>query len=294
MLTEKQIAVRQTGVGSSEVAAALGLSKWTSRLELYRRKVGELPPQDETMAMRFGHAVEPFILSEYERERDVTLVRSPDTMRKGILLAHLDGWLPNQLVVNAKTARSRLGWGEPGSAEMPVDYLLQETAEMIIADVRIAHVPVLFFGSAIEVYELKLDNELAQMIMAGVDDFWSRVLQHDPPPPGTLAEINERWPISIARRVELPPNVARQWHELIATKTHLAALESDAERMEAQIKLAMGDAEVATIDGMIAATWKTPKPARVLNQTLLRAEHPELAAQYEIERHAGRRFLLKG
>jgi len=294
MLTEKQIAVRKTGVGSSEVAAALGMSKWKSRLELYRQKIGEAPAQDDTMAMRFGHAVEPFILTEYERERDVTLVRSPETMRKGIMLAHVDGWLPGELVVNAKTARSRLGWGEPGSAEIPVDYLLQETAEMIVADVRVAHVPVLFFGSSIETYELKLDDELAQMVMAGVQEFWQHVEARDPPPPSTLAEVNQRWPKSVARTVELPPNVALQIYELIECKNHQAALATQEELIETKIKLAMGDAEVATADGIIAATWKTAKPSNVFDLKLFEQEQPDLAARYRTERAASRRFLVKG
>lgn len=292
-LSREQIERRQLGVGASEVAAALGLSKWKSPLELYAEKIGDAAPTDDTLAMRFGHAAEPFILDEYERERGVKLIRSPDTLRNGVMLCHLDAWIPGQLVVNAKTARSRVAWGEPGTADVPTDYLLQEHAEMMLAGVGVAHLPVLFFGSAIEVYEVPLDVELADMIKRGVAKFWDHVQRREPPSPTTLAEVNMRWPLSTVRTIELPPNVANEVELLTVCRSKIAEYEADAETAEARLKMFMGDAECATVDGVPTISWRTAKAARVFDAKRFKAEHPEIACEYEVERAPSRRFLVK-
>jgi hypothetical protein len=44
-------------------------------IEAWRRSIGELPPIEETYAMRLGSFVEPFMVSEYERVAGVTIER---------------------------------------------------------------------------------------------------------------------------------------------------------------------------------------------------------------------------
>jgi predicted phage-related endonuclease len=291
-LTPEQIARRRLGIGASEVAAALGLSHWKSPLQLYEQKVNGTISEDK-IEYRIGHALEPVILDEYESKTGTKLERSPDTLIAAPMLCHLDAWVPGRLVVNAKTSRTRQGWGDPGSADVPVDYLLQEHAEMMIAGVGVAHIPVLFAGSQFEVYEIPFDAELGEMIKRGVAAFWHRVETRDPPPPTTLAEANLRWKVSQAIKVELAPNVASACHRLAQINAQMSALEEEAKRCEAMVKTQMGEAEIATVNGREVATWKTAKAARALDSKRLKVEMPELYAQYEIERAAARRFLLK-
>ncbi|WP_157272098.1 YqaJ viral recombinase family protein [Azohydromonas aeria] len=161
MLTEAQKALRRTGVGASECAAALGLSPYQTRFELYQVKRGEASESSDNLAMRFGLAVEPFILSEFQRAHpDDLLVVAPDTMRRGRLFAHLDAWLPGVLNVQAKTARTRQGWGESGSPDIPQHYLLQVQHEMLLAGVDVSFVPVLFGGADYDEFVVEADREL--------------------------------------------------------------------------------------------------------------------------------------
>ena len=43
---------REGGIGASEVAAVVGLSKWDSPYSLFLRKTGQVPPIEENDAMR--------------------------------------------------------------------------------------------------------------------------------------------------------------------------------------------------------------------------------------------------
>jgi hypothetical protein len=60
------------------------------------------------------------MLSEFQRAHtDDVLVVAPDTMRRGRMLAHLAAWVPGIFTGQAKTARTRQGWGESGSPNIP-------------------------------------------------------------------------------------------------------------------------------------------------------------------------------
>ena len=66
-LTYKEwLSVRKSGLGGSDIAAALGLSPWKSALELWQEKVsGQSQPQQENEAMIWGRIMEPIIAREF-------------------------------------------------------------------------------------------------------------------------------------------------------------------------------------------------------------------------------------
>lgn len=292
-LTAQQIARRRDGIGASEVAAALGLSKWKTPLQLYLEKRGECPPIAQTTAMRFGHAAEPFILDEYELERGVRLVRAPDTITRGVMLCHLDAWVPGELVVNAKTARSREEWGEPGTDEVPKEYVVQEQAEMLLAGVKLAHVPVLFRGAEIETFEIPFDAELADMIDEGVAKFWERVLKGNAPDPTTPDDIRLRWPSSTSIAREATIEVVAAVDLLAQAKEAKKAAEAKEAEYAAVVQTFMEDAGVLTYDGQTLATWKQNKPGSKLDIDAMTAAHPAIVAHFTKPKVGARPLLVK-
>jgi predicted phage-related endonuclease len=190
-LTAEQKAVRFEGVGASETAAALGLSRYQTQAELWAIKTRRVAPPDDEAIFRLGHIVEPFILDEWARDHAhlaPALMPHPPMLRRGRMLANLDAMaaleLPTQsvIVVEAKQRGSRDGFGEAGSSDVPDEIMLQVTQQMSLAGLAVAHVPVLFVRPPIVTYEVSFDPELAEMIEAGVERFWWHV-EHDTPPP---------------------------------------------------------------------------------------------------------------
>jgi putative phage-type endonuclease len=288
-------ALRLTGIGGSDCAAALGLSPWKSPLQLYLEKVGDAPPVVESEPMRFGTLLEPIVLAEYQRRVGMPVLAAEparhDVYR--FMLAHYDGIRQDGRIVEAKTARSDQGWGDEGTDDVPQAYLLQVTHYMIVSESDIADLAVLFGGNELRIYTLHRKPELAALVIEGERQFWQSVEQREPPSPQTLAEINLRWRESQARTIELAPNVAEACRRLAATRDTIAEAEGEAEKCEAQIKFAMADADTGTIDGVPAVTWKQAKPTRHFDLKGFRAASPDLAAEYDVERPGSRRFLLK-
>ncbi|WP_028998134.1 YqaJ viral recombinase family nuclease [Azohydromonas australica] len=296
MLSEAQKALRRTGVGASECAAALGLSPYQTRFELYQVKRGEAPEPEENLAMRFGLAAEPFILSEFQRAHpDDLLVVAPDTMRRGRLLAHLDAWVPGLYSVQAKTARTRQGWGESGSPDVPLHYLLQVQQELLLAGVDVSFVPVLFGGADYDEFVVEADRELQQLIEDGIAEFWVLVERGEPPEPVTLDDMLARFGhASRADLVMADTDVLRAVHELRAIRAQRERLDAAEAALKARLMGVLGEADtLVDTTGHALATWRAVKPARRFDAAAFEAAHPELYREFLRTGEPSRQFRLK-
>lgn len=91
---EEWLALRRRGIGGSDVAAILGLSKWHSPLDVYRDKIGEGADQPDSPAMEWGRRLEPVIREKYAEATGLA-VEKPDLMLISgdhpYMVADLDG-----------------------------------------------------------------------------------------------------------------------------------------------------------------------------------------------------------
>jgi putative phage-type endonuclease len=296
-LTPEQHAARRDGVGASEVAVALGLSPYMTPLALYQIKRGEIAPAEETLPMRYGNHVESFVLGEFLRNHPTfELVVAPPTLRRGPMLAHLDALIPSQANVQVKTARTRQGWGDSGSPDIPMHYVLQVQAEMLLASVRVSFVPTLFGGADYDEFVVEADTELQDMIETGVHEFWQRVQSGEPPEPVTVEDAVARWGrSSITDRVMADQTVLTAVEAMRAARETIKAAEAIEEASKAIVLRALGERDTLVgPDGKTIATWKAQAGAKRFDAALFRTEHPELAAAFTTVGEPYRKFLLKG
>lgn len=107
---------RKKGIGGSDVAAILGLSKWSTPFQVYADKRGEAEERAQSMGMLIGTVLEPWILEEYERQTESQVERVGKILydkEYPFLLATVDGMLPDR-IVECKTARDNKDWGDAG------------------------------------------------------------------------------------------------------------------------------------------------------------------------------------
>jgi putative phage-type endonuclease len=297
-LTVKQLAERRTGVGASDVAAALGLSPFCTPLKLYQQKRGEIEPDEENLPMRYGNHVEPFVLREFAlKHPQFEIVASPDTMRhaNGVMLAHLDAWMPKKANVQVKTARTREGWGDSGSADVPLSYLLQVQAEMMVANLPVSWVPTLFGGADYDEFVVEADRELQEMIEAGVMGFWQRVKDGEPPEPVTVDDAIERWGSkSTAAKVVATDVVVNAITNLKQAKAAVNQAQEDEDGFKVIVLKALGESDtLVDVDGKVLATWRATAAPRRFDLESFKAEHANLHAQFLKEGQPSRRLLLK-
>lgn len=287
---------RRLGIGGSDCAAALGLSKWTSPLELYADKLGEGEPKQENDAMRFGTLLEPIVREEAQRRLGRTIVYGQPPVVSPLypwMRVNLDGRISDTVIFEAKTARSDAGWGDPGTDDIPQDYVLQNQHAMIVTGAVLVEVAVLIAGSDFRLYRQQHNPALAELIIEGERAFWQCVQTRTPPDPTTLQEINLRWRQAESRSIELSPEGAAAVRRLAEIRERIKELEAEGEQCEKAIKNELREADVATADGVIAVTWKQAKPSRAVDWKRIEAEHPALVAQYVAEKPGSRRFLIK-
>lgn len=158
-------AARANGIGGSEIAAVLGLSPYESRFSLWHRKKGLIGPVEESEEMYWGKEHEPAICRRFAREHpelDVTPAPTYCHPDRPWQIANPDRHAGPDLF-EAKTARDAEGWGEQGTAQIPVHYRAQCLHYMDVTGARRCWVGVLIAGS--EYREYVVDYDPADALM---------------------------------------------------------------------------------------------------------------------------------
>ena len=170
---------RLTGLGGSDAPAALGISPWRTPYDLYLEKTGQGSAVIETEPMLWGTLLEPVIVGEYLRRTGRSFLAQEEMLRHPSypwMIAHLDGAVYDPLkprILEVKTARDGRGWGEPGSDEIPLHYLVQMHHYLVVSGAVVADLAVLIGGSDFRVYEIRADAAIAGQLVEREAEFGS-------------------------------------------------------------------------------------------------------------------------
>jgi putative phage-type endonuclease len=294
---ESWLLERRKGIGGSDAAAVLGLSKWKTPLQVYLEKRGELVSTPDNESMLWGRALEPVIRQQYA-ERTGRVVRVPESIithqKYAFMIANLDGVTDDLRVVEVKTARSGQDWGEPGSDEVPQSYLLQVQHYMAVTGLKVADIAVLIGGSDFRIYEVLADQELQDMLIAGEAEFWQRVVDCNPPEPVSLADVHAKFGrISNCSSIEASSEVMAALDIIKAIKEQIKEMEASEEKAKAIVMKELGHADTLTYGGQTIATWKLAKPAKRFDSAALKAAHSAIYEQFIKAGDPIRRFIIK-
>lgn len=188
-------ALRAGGIGASEIAAVVGLSRWDSPFSLWHVKKGNLPGRPTLSHMRWGQRLEPVVLEwwleqhpEYEaeaspgtfahNERDWQRC-NPDALlwRAG----EKENTFPTALY-EGKISRFGDGFGKSGTDEIPLAYRCQVQHSLDVFGLRFAHLAVLIGGSEAREYTIEADPEDQAHLRTKGAAFWASVMEADEPP----------------------------------------------------------------------------------------------------------------
>jgi len=292
---EEWLALRRTGVGGSDIAALLGMDKYTSPYELYLDKRGELPeiPRSEALerAAMWGHLHEPLIAARFAevhgvKTRRVGLIRHESEPWR---LANLDRQVagcpdgPCLLEIKNRSAWKAGDWGPSGDPDgVPDTEALQTHWYLSVTGYRHAHVGVLINGNDDRYYRVEADEELAADVTGMARSFWQRVLDGNPPPvdgSGAVTDLMATlWQAEPGAEVVIDrAQVAPLLLERDRIATEAETLKSRAAEVSNQLALLLGEAEAAVWDG---ETLFTRKQNGTFASKRFEAAHPDLAAKY--------------
>ena len=287
---------RTKGIGGSDVAAICGVSPWKTPLQIYLEKIGEAAGSPDNPAMAYGRMIEPVIRQWYEQHTgQAVAVPGPlQHPRYSYLIAHLDGLTPDR-VVEIKTARSSVDWGDPGSDQVPVYYQTQVQFYMMLAGRPITDLPVSFHGTAPEIYTIREDAEIQEVLLEMCVKFWESVQKRHPPAAVNMADITALYGRkSMAAQVLASAEVEAAVQLYAGLQRRAKSLDAEQEAVKFQILQALGEADTLIgLDGASLCTWKKSKDSTKFDEKRFQAEQPELFQKYLVDKPGSRRFLIK-
>ncbi|AOJ92234.1 MULTISPECIES: YqaJ viral recombinase family nuclease [Burkholderia] len=300
------LAVRRTGIGGSDAAAAVGLNPYMSALELWLDKTGRadgLPrpdPDDTTSPTYWGTLLEPIVAASYTKQTGNRVRRVNAVLRHPsipFMLANIDREIvgvPDVQILECKTAGefgARL-WreGVPEYVQIQVQHQLAVTGKTA------AHVAVLLCGQALEVHRIERDDALIGRLVELEARFW-RFVETDTPPPADGSESADR-----ALRHLYPgnggivdftddPRLSAVFADLVAVRAEIETRQQLEAQFKQTIQQAMGDANRAVFQTG-AVSFKRSKDSSGVDLARLLADHPEFETQYAISKPGSRRFLV--
>lgn len=271
---------RAEGLGGSDIAAIMGLSKWSTPLDVYERKLGLARDSEESQAMKWGTLLEPVVRAEFLKERSNLTCQENvccESKKTPILRASLDGFLSDGSLLEVKTARFGDDWGEPGTDQIPTHYLTQVMHYLGVTDAKKCYVAVLIGGSDYREYIVERDEEMIEQMQDFALVWWNKhVIPQVPPAPVSYSEAQKVWRKARVESVEASPEV----RNALVNLKRVQADKKEIEKAEANLKLeiaeALKDRETLMNDGRVLATWKTQETKRI-DTDALKKLYPEIA-----------------
>jgi len=296
---EEWLAVRNRGIGGSDAAAILGLNRFKSPLQVYLEKRGEAEPDDLSGNERvyWGNRLEALVADEYEKRTGRKVRRVNAVLqhpRHPWMLASLDrDVVAGDRILEVKTTAGGEDWGEEGTDQVPVHYLIQAMHYLAVTGASVCDLAVLISGRNFRVYQILRDNDLIETMIEQEQEFWQNVQDGNPPPPRSLEDVNRLFPRSAEDAAALADAVTEQRCASLATlMAESKSIESQIESLRVLIQAEIGTAStLVNPAGEILATWKSQKTARFDTKKFSR-DYPILDEQYRVTAES-RRFLLK-
>lgn len=302
-LTPQQRIERRAGLGASDAAAAIGLSKWQTPLQLYLEKIGQAPPDkdEDALHLEIGSALEPMIIERFARKQRIQVI---DRQRKFVdptwekRWATADGIAANDGAwVEAKSVgiADPTEWGdELEDGAVPMIYYIQNQHSLACSGAPYAWLPVVMLNRQFRIYRIQRDEELIALMTKQEREFMRLVEARIPPPPVDLDDAKLMWPSHREnKRVDADEQMAGVVAALKDSKVRAKALEEAQEDMKLRIQKHMGDAAELVFCGKTICTWKQAKASQKFDEDRFATDQPVLYRQYLKDVPGSRRMLTK-
>lgn len=279
---EKWLAARRTyGIGSSDVPAILGISRFQSALSLYHEKKGLRDPSpayeeharwgqilEEPIAQRFYHETKrpiynpnedgtfkilrrtdkPFMIASVDR---IQVADPLNAAAQGFIVdpAMKPAPAPGMGVLEIKNAHlmMRDEWqGEGANNAPPVEYQVQLQHQLAVTGALWGSIAALIGGVIFLWADLPRDQELIDRLIEMETEFMGRLESSNPPAADgseSSREVLRRlYPKDNGELITLGPEALEWHHELQAAKETLKAAKAQEDRYSNLLRQAIGEA----------------------------------------------------
>lgn len=303
---KKWLAQRTAGIGASEIGTLMGVSKWDTPYQLWRRKRGLDGPKETSSLMLIGTLCEDAVARYFEIETGKKIIKSS---AGDILYVH-----PQKEYL--RVTPDRLYWIDPEGGHRPKNKGILEckTSQMDIDPDAIP--PQYFCQVQYQMGVMQKDHAALAWLTRG-RDFGYRYLEFDPDFFASMVEVADRFwnecviggkepdPVcsddvlmkyagpQYGKTVEAGDQILETYSRLKEVRAERMAKEKEEDELLEVMKVFCSDAEAITYAGQVLATWKQGKDGSRFDKTAFERENPELYAKYVKQVAGSRRFSLK-
>lgn len=270
-LTPEQLRMRLSGIGASELGAVLGLDPYRTDYAVWLSKTGQAEDTPSSIAARRGQCLEPLVAEFYaehqaEQGLSVTVTHHGRTLRhpeQVCILATPDylvaGDVEGLLEIKTRTFRSKTGFGDAGSDEVPDTVQLQVQQQLLVTGESRCEVAVLI-DDELKLYTVLANPDLQALILERVPAWWQRHIVEGIAPDVDGSEAAARHLRATLRQIRPEPRTGTDAEEalmrdLTDINARLRDLEGKKSLVTQQLMLATGeDAGILTPAGKFAWT----------------------------------------
>ena len=308
LIPEDEAYDRTKFLGGSNAAAVMGLGAYgNTPLTCYLAKIGEgaeeIDPKRELFLQRRKRWEGPIIeMLREEFDAEIVGVNRRYRDREHAFLAaeidfewrDVDGSIQNGEIktVSPFAFGERDGWGEAGSADIPVHYAAQVMAGLGLTGRQTCIVAAMVGLDSMIFYRIERDDETIAALREKMVSFWvNNVLPRVPPEPISYEDCLKLTLRMRGKPVEINDHVAARLEQLRGLRADAKVNEGDQDQIKFEIldyirkawalapDVEIGDNAVLLRGGQKIATFNAQVTNRI-DSDRLRQEKPEIAVEF--------------
>jgi putative phage-type endonuclease len=278
--------MRKTGIGGSDAAVVLGISKWKSPWDLWLEKTGQVEIEDfSNDYIEAGNRLEP-VIADWFCDKTGKKVRRCGMLRSKEypwMLADVDRLIVGEnAILECKTAAQWKGeeWSEDN---LPDAYYLQVQHYLAVGGYDKAYIAVLIGGHKFVWKEIPRNDDDIAVIIEKEEQFWKKnvIEKALPDADGSTAcakAISLYYEGGGTEAVELDGEYDLLCRDLKALKEDVKKLELAIATKENKLKIALGNGEFGR-SAKYNVYFKT-KNRTAFNSKQFEKDYPELYEKY--------------
>lgn len=280
-LSESELKERINYIGASECAAALGVSRWKSMLQLWAEKTQNIDIEDLSNKIHIwvGNEMEEPIARRFAKESGLDVRRVNDAIIHkdyNFIRVHLDRKIVGEdsfLEIKTASAFKANEWA--GGDEIPIDYYLQCMHGLAVTGYKKCYIACLIGNQEFIWKPIERDDDLIKQIIDKELYFWNEyVLKNQMPMTISYKDSDtllKLFPEGLKSEVEFGHEVDAEIDSLEAMKAESKSLDAAIEKAENELKARLKENESGRTPCHIF-TWK--------NQTRVGLDSKKIQADY--------------
>jgi len=304
MSTDDWLRARKKGIGASEIAAVMGISKYRTSYDVWLDKTSdEVSSLPDTWRLFIGREAEEPVAKYYHLQTGRE-VRRDNKIRMAaeypFIIANLDRVvLPLENEVDGRSGPGILECkitdtlaAKNWDAEYPLEYFCQVQQQLLVTGYAWGDLAIGIGTSEFVSFLIRPNKDFQKEMIAKCVEFWGYVERKEEPP--KVAVDLEKIRSLIGSGVEASKEVLGAHASLLICRSKMSEIKAEAKGFEDQIKEYLGENELLTYGEKLLASWKSDAGRIFFDAKRLEAEKPKIYKLFLKHSKPSRRFLVKG